>query len=90
MISNVHGFVTTRRQSIIHVNTHENLGFGPIIFVYILDKCDSISVVYIDKAVVEQPFHKHLIPAMSSLLQAIDEVSALQHLAFRQSVCQAS
>jgi len=55
------------------------------IFIYILDKCNSI-IVYVDKAVVKQPSHEHLIPAMSSLLQAIDDVSALQHLAFRQSV----
>jgi len=67
------------------MNTQENLGHALVVFVGILDKRDYI-VVYVDKALVEQPFHKYLIPAMSSLLQAIDEASALQYLAFRQPV----
>jgi len=78
-------FVTTRRQAIIHMNTQKNLGNIPVFILDILDKRDSI-VVYVEKSIVEQSFHKHLIPAMSSLLQTIDEASALQHLVFRQSV----
>jgi len=81
----VHGFVTTCGQAIIHMNTQENLGYAPVVFVDILDKRDYI-VVYVDKALVEQTFDEYLIPAMSSLLQAIDEASALQYLAFRQPV----
>ena len=67
------------------MNTQENLGYAPVVFVDILDKRDYI-VVYVDKALVEQTFDEYLIPAMSSLLQAIDEASALQYLAFRQPV----
>ena len=63
------------------MNTQKNLGNIPVFILDILDKRDSI-VVYVDKAIVEQSFHKHLIP----VLQTIDEASALQHLAFRQSV----
>ena len=54
------------------MNTQKNLGNIPVFILAILDKCDSI-VVYVVKAIVEQSFHKHLIPAMSSLLQTIDE-----------------
>jgi len=81
----VNGFVTTRSQAIIHMNSQKNLGHAPIVFLDILNKSDSI-VVHVDTITVEQPFHKHLIPAMNSLLLAVDEALALQHPALRQPV----
>ena len=67
------------------MNAQENLRHALIVLFVILDKSNSI-IVHVDKTIVEQSFHKHLMPAMSSLLQAVDETSALQHLALRQPV----